>query len=71
MSENREVICASCCHNEVCKLKETVLKAQETVDNLMIHFDDGRSANLRDIPWIPDVNLRCDHYKKGQGGTSK
>ena len=69
----RETLCTSCAHLEVCKLKETYIKAQEAVDRAIISDscinDDGKSvtkmtyvANLRD--WLTVPQLRCKYYSK-------
>lgn len=69
----RETLCTSCVHLEVCRLKETYLKAQHAVDQAAIAEprvnDDGKSvtkmtyvANLRD--WLTVPQLRCKHYSK-------
>lgn len=69
----RETLCTSCVHLEICKLKETYIKAQEAVDQAIISDscinDDGKLAtkityvaNLRD--WLTVPQLQCKHYSK-------
>lgn len=69
----RETLCTSCVHLEICKLKETYLKAQEAVDQVKIYEgfvdENGKSAiketrisNLRD--WLTISQLQCKHYSK-------
>lgn len=71
----RETLCTSCAHLEVCKLKETYIKAQEAVDRAIISDscinDDGKSVtkmthvvNLRD--WLTIPLLQCKHYSNTQ-----
>lgn len=69
MTACKETACTTCVHLEVCKLSGEFLKAQTAVDDVTVHLGDRRMIKLRDIKWIPAVNLRCDHYcKKNQGG---
>lgn len=71
MDTCRETACTKCAHREVCKFKEEFLKAQTAVNDVMVHFDENRMIRLRDIKWIPTVDLRCNYYTYSQGGTIK
>lgn len=64
-----ETSCATCAHAEVCKFKEDFLKAKSTIDDTMVHLGDRRSIYLRDMKFISNVVLLCQHYKINSGGT--
>ena len=64
----KKTLCTSCAHLSVCLLKETYLKAQESIDQAWIYEVEGDStrimyiANLRD--WLTIPALKCKHYQK-------
>lgn len=64
-----ETACTNCAHLKVCKFKEEFLKAQDAVNDVMVHLGDNRMIRLRDIKWIPAVILRCEYYDYSKGGT--
>lgn len=63
MTGCKETACTSCDHREVCKLKAEFLKAQETVDGIMVHLASDCMKKLRDFDYIKRVELRCTHWK--------
>lgn len=73
---SEETICSRCAHLDVCKYKEELLNAQETVNNITISRDrdkeDGiRLIKLRDIPWIKRVRLECIYFQGRESNVSK
>ena len=64
----QETLCTRCVHLQVCKLKETYLKAQKAVNEASFHEQEGNGvkvtdvANLRD--WLTIPQLDCKHYRK-------
>lgn len=63
----KETCCTKCAHKEVCQFKEEYLAAQAAVDNVSVNLpakDEhaNRYINLRNIPWIEPVELKCKHF---------
>lgn len=58
-----EIACASCLHGAVCKHKDEFAAAQKAVDEATVYISDERFIELRNIPWIKPVTLKCDHYR--------
>jgi hypothetical protein len=69
MSVCRETACTNCSHREVCKFKEEFLKAQTAVNDVTVYLGENRMVKLRDIAYIPTVDLRCNYYDYSKGGT--
>lgn len=69
MSTCSETACTSCSHLKVCKFKEEFLKAQTAVNDVTVYLGDGCMIKLRDIKYIPTVQLRCDYYEYFKGGA--
>ncbi len=63
----KETCCTSCSHKDVCQFKEEYLAAQAAVDNISVNLpakDEraNRYINLRNIPWVEPVELKCKHF---------
>lgn len=63
----KETCCTKCTHKDVCQFKEEYLAAQAAVDNISVNLpakDEraNRYINLRNIPWIEPVELKCKHF---------
>ena len=69
MSGCNETACTKCSHREVCKFKEEFLKAQTAVNDVTVYLGENRMVKLRDIAYIPTVDLRCNYYDYSKGGA--
>ncbi len=63
----KETCCTKCSHKDVCQFKEEYLAAQAAVDNISVNLpakDEraNRYINLRNIPWVEPVELKCKHF---------
>ena len=63
----KETCCTKCAHKDVCQFKEEYLAAQAAVDNVSVNLPTkderaNRYINLRNIPWIEPVELKCKHF---------
>lgn len=63
----KETCCTKCAHKDVCQFKEEYLAAQAAVDNVSVNLPTkderaNRYINLRNIPWIESVELKCKHF---------
>lgn len=63
----KETCCTKCAHKDVCQFKEEYLAAQTAVDNVSVNLpakDErvNRCIDLRNIPWIEPVELKCKHF---------
>lgn len=63
----KETCCTKCAHKDVCQFKEEYLAAQAAVDNVSVNLpakDErvNRCIDLRNIPWIEPVELKCKHF---------
>lgn len=65
----KETICSGCAHLQVCSLRNDMLSAISSVDNVTVSLGDNKYAMLRDIPWIKPVNLQCIHYLRKEAVT--
>lgn len=61
----QESLCNDCIHYDVCALKDQFAAAQKATNEVYIKNEAGENAgiiNLRDIPWIEPISLKCCHY---------
>ena len=58
----KETICSGCVHLQVCSLRNDMLSAMSSINNMEVSLGDNRMVYLRDIPWIKPISLQCIHY---------
>lgn len=62
-------LCSSCIHREICKLKDTYLKAQKAVNDARF-FDVDSSEGVQGVfisklsDWLTIPQLGCKHYQE-------
>lgn len=68
MEKNKDILCSSCLHRDVCKLKDKYLTIHNRIVNLDVIFhspiyvDGHDTVKLKDIEWISPLRPICTHY---------